>query len=115
MQVWPVSVRTDVCVDKHEVGMRVLPSLRRWTRDVCSHTCLLAVLWYPASMTHEPPVKQNSPLDGTLSERLFPSLSLWPSLTASGKPCFNLKSKIKLSSKMKNLRVSQKMSATQRL
>lgn len=65
MQVWPVSVRTDVCVDKHEVGMRVLPSLRRWTRDVCSHTCLLAVLWYPASMTHEPPVKQNSPLDDT--------------------------------------------------
>lgn len=27
--VWPVSVRTDVCVDKHEVGVHALPIFRR--------------------------------------------------------------------------------------
>jgi hypothetical protein len=51
----------------------------------------------------------------TLLESLFPSLSLWPALTASGKPCFNFKSKIKIPSKTENLRVSQKMSATRRI
>ena len=45
VRIWPVSARTDVCVNKHKIHVRALPIFRRQMgRHVYRHTNILSVL-----------------------------------------------------------------------
>lgn len=120
--IWPISAHTDMCMDKHKIDVHALPIFRRGTgRHVQGHTYTL----YSGNFlfTNAPPQKgkRTSQCDknslgyserGLLGNlraffRWAVSLSLWPASLPSGKPCFNLKNKIKISSRTEHLKVSQ--------
>lgn len=124
--IWPMSAHTDMCMDKHKIDVHALPIFRRQTRKTCArtHAYPLHIWQLPFYQRTSNRKQKRASLDVTktfwfivkgvygatyvpLSDGLFPFFSLWLASLPSGKPCFNLKNKIKISSRTEHLRVSQ--------